>query len=336
MDVMEPTPDSPTSSYHSNPFAAQSLYARLQKLGEDIQLQHNIINAQKEVVKKTRQRPQVVNPQKVESESDPHPVHTHAGTVLKHRAMLIKHYEIIQQHKQMVKEQGKHVQNLTSTLHNIQQETYVVDELMNTKMAESKRATPTPTSPFLPPLQIFYDNPLPDITSKQPRQQKSSTSERTNKPNSIKVGKHDTETFFTSNHPHSQSSPDVTNSDDNDVYIITTKSNNTSTCSPDTTNDDKPFVDEPLSSSSESEAPDQPFVTTTTTITTTTPNATSTTTISSVTTQTPTSTTTTTSSTTTTMSSLPSSPVLLPICSSSSPFPKEIFDLRTPPLPLSP
>jgi len=135
--------------------SGQALYTKLQKLAEDIQLQHSIINAQKETVLKSRQRVYVDNP-KVETAIDPsHAVHAHGKAVVQHRAMIIKHYELIQQHKQMVKQQGIHVQNLTSTLLNIQQETTVVDELMNTHMAETQsRQRPTieakiPT--FVPP-----------------------------------------------------------------------------------------------------------------------------------------------------------------------------------------
>lgn len=124
---------------------AQALYVKLQKLSEDIQLQHSIINAQKETVLKSRQRIYYENQKSPPLGSPTHAIHAHADTVVQHRAMVIKHYELIQQHKQMVKEQGIHVQNLTSALLNIQQETNVVDELMNTRMAETRR--PTITSP---------------------------------------------------------------------------------------------------------------------------------------------------------------------------------------------
>lgn len=125
--------------------AAQALYVKLQKLNEDIQLQHSILNAQKETVLKSRQR--IYFDQKAPSSPDAHAVHAHADTVVQHRAMVHKHYDLIRQHKQMVKEQGKHVQNLTSTLLNIQQETVVVDELMNTRITENKKNIKQPSSP---------------------------------------------------------------------------------------------------------------------------------------------------------------------------------------------
>jgi hypothetical protein len=151
--------DVPTPPTTHATLTAQALYAKLQKLGEDIQMQHSIITAQKETILKSRQKACNLNIQKVEPPDTTHLVHTHAGTVLQHRAMLIKHYELIQQHKQMVKEQGQHVQNLTSTLLNIQQETTVVDELMNTKMAENRFQSPQPPPPPPPPRPPCPDGP---------------------------------------------------------------------------------------------------------------------------------------------------------------------------------
>jgi hypothetical protein len=122
--------------------AAQALYIKLQKLSEDIQLQHSILNAQKETVLKSRQKI-YLDDQKNEGPSSPidsHAVHAHADTVIQHRAMIHKHYDLIRQHKAMVKEQGLQVQNLATALLNLQQETTVVDELMTTRLNESNNS----------------------------------------------------------------------------------------------------------------------------------------------------------------------------------------------------
>jgi len=173
--MCEPAPE------HASAIAAQTLYAKLQKLSEDIQLQHSILTAQKETVLKSRQKV-IYETQKTEVPAgDPtHVVHTHADTVLQHRAMIIKHYELIRQHKQMVKEQGLHVQNLTSALLNIQQETTVVDELMNTRMAESRTRTlgaAQPPTPSIPPPLLLIDNNHDYKTNKD----KPTASQRTTK-----------------------------------------------------------------------------------------------------------------------------------------------------------
>jgi len=169
----------------------------------DIQLQQSIISAQKETVLKSKQKAYEV--QKISEPVDQHMVHTHAGTVLQHRAMLIKHYELIQLHKKMVKEQGLHVQNLTSALLNIQQETNVVDELMNTKMAENRNALFGAVSTSRTCEDFSMDNIGPSMRNGKTKRLK-------NKTNST-----DTPTF----------SPDVSNLPHVDIDVRTETDNNT-------------------------------------------------------------------------------------------------------------
>eukprot|EP00026_Physarum_polycephalum_P013523 Phypoly_transcript_13935.p1 GENE.Phypoly_transcript_13935~~Phypoly_transcript_13935.p1 ORF type:complete len:262 (+),score=54.04 Phypoly_transcript_13935:146-931(+) len=198
--------------------AAQALYAKLQKLSEDIQLQHSILTAQKETVLKSRQKT-YDGIQRTEPANDQrHLVHTHAGTVLQHRAMIIKHYEVIQQHKQMVKEQGLHVQNLTTTLLNIQQETNVVDELMNTKMAENRTMDGAPRTNR----KKFRSNSDPNIHIES----------TLNPENNTKISPDITVTPITTSQTNTNSNTDDNNteSDNSQQFtIITTTSTTTTT-----------------------------------------------------------------------------------------------------------
>jgi len=166
-----------------------SLYAKLQKLSEDIQLQHSLIAAHKNIVQKSKHRLFYAPDRAVSTEdmSESHAVYVHADKVVQHRAMLVKHYELIRQHKQMVKDQGDWVQHLNTTLSNIQEEKSAVDELMNAKMLENGcRAEQRPesmiltatmfTETFTPPLKTrkyslkhherrAHSNPRPSSSS---------------------------------------------------------------------------------------------------------------------------------------------------------------------------